>query len=69
MFCSYCGSRNHMVKNCPKTWGGQANRNRMRCSYCGSQKHNLQACTKTFQGNGNMSGWNKHRFENEYVKD
>jgi hypothetical protein len=26
MRCSYCGSELHTVENCPKTWGGSANR-------------------------------------------
>lgn len=69
MYCSYCGSREHTIKNCPKTWSGQANRASMRCSYCGSKKHILKTCPKTFQGNGNMSPWNKHKFKNDYIED
>jgi hypothetical protein len=69
MRCSYCGSKNHVIDNCPSTWQGQANRFKMRCSYCGSRKHNINACTKTFQGNGNMSFWNRHKFEKDYIKD
>lgn len=69
MYCGYCGSRKHTIKNCPHTWRGQANRNRMYCGYCGSKKHNINACPKTFQGNANMSGWNRHKFKDEYVKD
>lgn len=44
MRCTYCGSRLHTVENCPKTWGGSVNRQRMRCTYCGSRKHNYPAC-------------------------
>jgi transcriptional regulator NrdR family protein len=69
MYCSFCGSKNHIIDNCPKTWGGQANRNKMRCSYCGSRQHNIIACPKTFQGNGNMSPWNKHKYEKDYIED
>jgi hypothetical protein len=46
MWCSYCGCNLHTVENCPKTWGGQGNRNNMRCSYCGSNKHNIGGCYK-----------------------
>ena len=46
MWCSYCGSNLHTIENCPKTWGGQSNRNKMRCSYCGSNKHNIGGCYK-----------------------
>jgi hypothetical protein len=46
MNCSYCGSKLHPTSHCPKTWGGQANRNRLRCSYCGGADHNYEACPK-----------------------
>jgi len=68
MWCSFCGSNRHTIKNCPKTWNGQANRNHMRCSYCGSRKHNINACEKTFNGNANMA-WNKVKIKDDYVMD
>jgi hypothetical protein len=48
--CGYCGAHTHTLANCPKTWGGQGNRNAMRCGYCGSKTHNTSACTKTHRG-------------------
>lgn len=50
MRCGYCGSNQHTEPNCPKTHGGQGNRNAMHCSYCGSKSHNISACTKTHRG-------------------
>lgn len=50
MWCSYCGSDKHTLANCPKTWGGQANRTAMRCSYCGHRDHNVAACSRTWGG-------------------
>lgn len=44
--CTYCGSHEHTVENCPKTWGGQANRNAMRCGYCGGRDHKNTSCPK-----------------------
>lgn len=46
MWCAYCGSNQHEIENCPKTWGGQANRNAMRCTYCGARDHNYSSCPK-----------------------
>ena len=48
MHCSYCGSKYHEIEYCPKTWGGQANRNALKCSYCGSNNHNRAACPKAW---------------------
>lgn len=61
MWCSYCGSKEHVIDNCPKTWGGQANRNSMRCGYCGSTNHNRPACPKTVAEHNRPSS--------DYVKD
>lgn len=68
MRCSYCGSHLHTINNCPKTFGGQANRNRMRCSYCGSTKHNVNACPKTHGGDANLK-WHPEKIENDRVLD
>lgn len=46
LYCTYCGSRNHNENYCPKTWGGQGNRNNLKCSYCGSNKHDYDSCPK-----------------------
>lgn len=43
-WCSFCGANTHTVDNCPKTWGGQGNRNAMRCSYCGKTDHRNSSC-------------------------
>ncbi len=61
MWCGYCGSKDHTIDNCPKTWGGQANRNAMRCGYCGSTNHNRPACPKTVAEH--------NRKPSDYVKD
>jgi primosomal protein N' len=68
MYCGFCGSKKHTVKNCPKTWSGQANRNSMRCGYCGSKKHNIEACPKTWSGNAKRA-WHKEEIENDYIED
>lgn len=44
--CTYCGATTHTAANCPKTWGGQANRAAMRCAYCGATNHRVAACPK-----------------------
>ena len=68
MRCGYCGSSRHTLANCPKTWGGQANRNAMRCSYCGSREHNVEACPKTWSGNA-ARAWHPESVANHFVKD
>jgi transcriptional regulator NrdR family protein len=68
MRCNYCGSNQHTIENCPKTWSGQANRRTMYCSYCGSRSHNINACPKTFEGNANRK-WNEKEVEDDFVKD
>lgn len=68
MYCSFCGSNKHTIKNCPKTWNGQGNRNTMYCGYCGSRKHNINACPKTFDGSG-IRTWTPHLVEDEFIKD
>ncbi|MDQ3747994.1 MAG: hypothetical protein M3367_03100 [Acidobacteriota bacterium] len=68
MYCNYCGSGNHIIDNCPKTWGGQTNRASMHCTYCGSQHHNLPACPKTFDGNASRA-WNEDSIVKDFVKD
>lgn len=68
MRCGYCGSQLHTLVNCPKTAGGQANRNRMYCGYCGAKDHNMNACPKTFQGNAYRS-WHPELISNHFIKD
>ncbi len=68
MHCSYCWSKRHTIKNCPKTWGGQANRNRMHCSYCWSNKHNVAACPKTWHGSA-VRAWHSYTVEDDFVED
>lgn len=68
MRCSFCGSHLHTVENCPKTWGGSANRARMHCSYCGSNKHNVNACPKTFSGSANRE-WHEDSVADDFIKD
>jgi len=48
--CGYCGSKEHNIEYCSKTWGGQANRNALRCGYCGGRDHNADACPKKWPG-------------------
>ena len=68
MRCTYCGSNLHSLQNCPKTCGGQSNRNRMHCTYCGSNKHNLNACPKTHSGSSNLA-WHQDKIKNDYIMD
>ncbi len=68
MRCTYCGSHAHTIANCPKTWGGSANRNNMRCDYCGATDHNLSACPKTFSGNAART-WDPESVAEDFVKD
>lgn len=68
MRCTYCGSHLHTVDNCPRTWNGQFNRNKMHCGYCGSNKHNTNACPKTFSGSANRK-WHEEDIENDFIKD
>lgn len=44
--CTYCGSKLHDIRTCPKTWAGSFNRWTLRCSYCGGRDHDEQACRK-----------------------
>jgi hypothetical protein len=53
--CSYCGSHEHTIDYCPKTYCGSSNRLHLRCSYCGGKDHNYEACTKHF-GSGRIKG-------------
>lgn len=46
--CSYCGSKNHGIKYCPKTWAGQSNTNNRRCTYCGDKSHERKDCPKAW---------------------
>lgn len=66
--CTYCGSRLHTLRNCPKTWIGQANRVGMRCSYCGSNNHNLNACPSTFFGNA-ARACREDKIKDDFIKD
>jgi primosomal protein N' len=68
MYCTFCGSNLHSIKNCPKTWGGQGNRNNMHCSYCGSNKHNINACPKTWNGSSNVA-WHQDKIEDDHIMD
>ncbi len=68
MYCGFCGSHDHTIKNCPKTASGQANRNAMYCGYCGSKKHNTNACPKTFYGNA-VRAWHPEAVEDDFIKD
>lgn len=45
IYCSFCGSREHNLPLCPKTWGGSFG-----CGFCGSKKHKLDYCPKTNSG-------------------
>jgi len=68
MYCGYCGSNLHTVKNCPKTWSGSSNRSHMRCTYCGGTDHNVKACPKTWGGSSAMA-WHQRTVEDHFVKD
>lgn len=68
MRCTYCGSHTHTIANCPKTWGGSANRSSMWCSYCGATDHNIQACPKTWGGNA-ARAWDEDSVADHFVKD
>ena len=68
MYCVYCGSKKHTVKNCPKTWGGSARRAHMHCSYCGSNEHNVNACPKTWGGNA-ARAWHPESVADDFIKD
>lgn len=68
MRCAYCGSPRHTERNCPKTFGGSANRANMRCSYCGARTHNVNACPKTFDGNA-ARAWNPDSVADDFVED
>ena len=68
MYCSFCRSDKHTIINCPKTWGGQANRRNMRCGFCGSRDHNIEACPKTWRGNA-LRAWHPYAVEDHYVED
>lgn len=68
MRCSYCGSPLHTITNCPKTWGGSANRANMRCSYCGARDHNVNACPKTWEGSASRA-WHEEEVKDDFVKD
>lgn len=68
MRCTYCGSNLHTVVNCPKTWGGQANRRAMRCAYCGSREHTIRACPKTWGGSAARKWYPDDRAD-DFVKD
>ena len=61
MYCPYCGSHKHTLKNCPHTWPGQTNRRNLYCIFCGSHKHNVNGCPKRFVYDPNNI--------DDYVKD
>ena len=68
MRCIYCGSYQHTIKNCSRTWDGSVNRMHMRCTYCGSREHNIEACPKTFAGIA-ARAWYPEIVSNYFVKD
>ncbi len=68
MYCGFCWSKDHTIKNCPKTSGGCVNRLWMRCECCGSKEHNIEACPKTFSGNAART-FHPETVENDFVKD
>ena len=68
MFCSFCHSKNHSTKNCPKTWDGQANRNKMFCIYCWSKTHTVEACPKTWSGSAARK-WYPYKVEDYFILD
>mgnify|MGYP001557758712 FL=1 len=68
MRCTYCGSHQHTITNCPKTAGGQSRRLHMRCSYCGAHDHTIKACPKTFDGNA-ARAWHEDTVEDAFIKD
>lgn len=45
MRCGYCGSREHPIRLCPRTWAGQAALMHLRCGYCGG-KHEQKNCPR-----------------------
>lgn len=45
-WCSYCGSHDHNIEYCPKTWDGQINLRLRYCDYCGSKDHTYEECKK-----------------------
>jgi len=55
MRCGYCGSPQHPISHCPKTWAGSARYAQLRCTYCGGRDHNYEACQK-HMGDGKMDG-------------
>jgi DNA-directed RNA polymerase subunit RPC12/RpoP len=67
MRCTYCGSEEHTVANCPKTWAGSANRARLRCIYCGATDHDVRACTKTWSGNAART-WSPESVADHFIK-
>ena len=68
MWCSFCGSKAHVIDNCPKTARGSIRRMHMRCNYCGSKDHEVQACPKTVSGNA-ARAWNPKSVEQYFIKD
>jgi len=68
MYCTYCRSHEHTIKNCPKTWGGSTNRQHMYCTYCASREHNIEACPKTYAGNA-ARAWHPDTVADHYIKD
>ena len=68
MYCSFCRSNKHTMKNCPHTYQGQINRMNMRCTYCGSNKHNVKGCPLTYEGSAKRA-WHEREIDNEFIKD
>ena len=68
MYCTYCGSGRHTLKNCPKTWDGQASRVQMRCTYCGARDHNVAACPRTYEGSA-VRAYRPSTVEDDFVLD
>jgi len=68
MYCTYCGSRGHTERLCPKTHGGSAARLHLRCTYCGRRDHEIEACPKTRSGNA-ARAWDPDSVADHFVLD
>jgi len=68
MYCSFCGSRNHTIRNCSKTHSGSVNRMHMGCSFCGGKNHNVQACPKTHSGSA-ARAWHPETVSDNFIED
>jgi hypothetical protein len=67
MRCSYCGSRQHTERLCPKTHGGSARRLHLRCTYCGARDHDIAACPRTYAGSA-ARAWYEDDVADHFVR-